>query len=89
MWENKGTDDTAYNFPALCSMNTEETEQYNTYISDLNTYIFECALRWITGGEDVDDAWEGYLSTLESMGVEKIVEAEQSALDRYNENSGV
>ncbi|MBQ9269391.1 MAG: extracellular solute-binding protein [Oscillospiraceae bacterium] len=89
MWENKGTDDTAYNFPALCSMNTEETEQYNTYISDLNTYIFECALRWITGGEDVDDAWEGYLSTLESMGVEKVVAAEQLALDRYNENSGM
>ena len=89
MWENKGTDDTAYNFPALCSMNTEETEQYNSYINDLNTYIFECTLRWITGGEDVDAAWDGYLSMLDSMGVEKIVEAEQSALDRYNENNGV
>ena len=89
MWENKGTDDTAYNFPALCSMNTEETEQYNTYINDLNTYIFECALRWITGSEDIDSAWAGYLSTLESMGVDQIIEAEQSALDRYNENNGL
>ena len=89
MWENKETDDTAYNFPALCSMNTEETEQYNTYINDLNTYIFECVLRWITGNEDVDKAWAGYLSTLDSMGVEKIIEAEQSALDRYHENNGL
>ena len=83
MWENEGVDDTAYNFPALCTMNTEETEQYNTYINDLNTYIFETVLKWITGGEDIDAAWDGYLATLDSMGVEEIIEAEQSALDRY------
>ena len=88
MWENKEVDDTAYTFPALCSMNTEETEQYNTYVNDLNTYIFESVLRWITGSDDIDATWDSYLSTLDSMGADKIIEAEQSALDRFYSNGG-
>ena len=62
----------------------EETETINEYISDLNDYVSETAANWIING-GVEEEWDKYISQLENLGVNDVVDAWQAAYDRYEE----
>jgi putative aldouronate transport system substrate-binding protein len=47
----------------------------------LNDYVDQMLARFITGEMDIESEWEIYLSTLESMGVERLVKLYQNAYD--------
>ena len=40
-------------------------------------------LKFITGAADPETQWDEYVGTIEGMGVERIIEMKQDALDRY------
>jgi len=53
--------------------------------SDIEKYIDEMRDKFITGYETLDDeAWEKYLETIESMGLEEYMNVQNSAYERYN-----
>jgi len=62
----------------------EEMETINEYISDINDYISEKSANWLIHGQ-VAEEWDAYISQLESMGINEVVAAWQSAYDRYVE----
>lgn len=60
----------------------EETDTINEYISDINEYISQTSADWIING-GVEEGWDAYVSQLESLGMNEVVAAWQSAYDRY------
>lgn len=62
----------------------EETELINDRISDIKDYVSQTAANWIVSG-GVDESWDQYVSQLESIGVNEVVDAWQAAYDRYME----
>ena len=61
----------------------EETDTINEYISDLNDYVSQTSANWIING-GVEEEWDQYVSQLDSLGVNEVVAAWQSAYDRYS-----
>ena len=53
--------------------------------SDIEKYIDEMRDKFISGDETLDDeAWENYLETIESMGLEEYMDVQNNAYERYN-----
>lgn len=65
------------------SMTTEEAEEFNALSVDIDTYVSEMRLRFITGEADLDAEWDSYVSSIEAMGVADCVALVQAAYDRY------
>lgn len=78
------TADNAYAIPSI-AFTTEETEQYNRAYSDVNTYLDECLTKFMIGELDIDDdeVWNEYLDTMRGLGVQDMIDAYKSAMDRY------
>lgn len=62
----------------------DESSEYATIISNLETYRNEMAVSFILGTVSFDE-WDTYLETLESYGLSRAVEINEAALARYNE----
>lgn len=60
----------------------EEIDTINEYISDIKDYVSETSANWLING-GVDEEWDTYLKQLDSLGVNDVVAAWQSAYDRY------
>ena len=60
----------------------DETDTYNDAFTDINAYITESTAKFITGEEDIETGWEGYIKDLEKMGLQDIVDVYQAAYDR-------
>lgn len=82
----------------VCTANTEEginhrippvisTEEEAREIADLQTtigtYVEEMYIAFITGTESLDK-YDEYISTLEDMNLERLIQIKQEQLDRYN-----
>ena len=52
--------------------------------ADINIYIEEMMIKYITGQKSLDTFETEYLATLQKMGVEEVIEMYQTALDNYN-----
>jgi len=74
--------DAAYQMPAV-TLTQEESADYASAFNDINTYVNEMMLKFITGVEDVDAQWDAYMAALENFGLETMLEIQQAALDRY------
>lgn len=62
----------------------EEMETINDYISDIKDYVSQTSAQWLING-GVEEEWDDYIKTLESIGMKEVVGAWQSAYDRYAE----
>lgn len=78
-----GEDDQDYLYPYNASLTVVESEEYASIESDIYTYVGEMTLKFITGAADPETQWDEYVGTIEGMGVERIIEMKQDALDRY------
>ena len=76
--------DGAYDYPGDLTMTAEETEEYTALINDIDTHANEYLLKWVTGAADIDATWDTYVEELNNMGLERCIEIQQTALDRYN-----
>ena len=67
------------------SMTTEESEEFNRLTGDLVTYVSENLSKLIMGDLSLTDGLDGFLQGIKDMGIERCVELEQIAYDRYSE----
>ena len=57
------------------------SEAYVQHFSNLDTFVKESGIKFITGEVDIDAGWDNYVSTYLSMGGEEL---RTSLLDQYN-----
>ena len=68
------------------SMTQEESKEYASLYTDIQTYYREASCQFITGVLDIDGTdWDDYLNVIDGMGIDRCVELKQAALDRYLE----
>lgn len=78
--------DGLYNLPrAGVNMSVAESDEYLSMYSDIETYMDENIVKFIVGDKSLDE-FDAYVDTLISMGIERCVELEQAAYDRYLES---
>lgn len=61
----------------------EENERMTALSNDIHTYVDEMRAQFITGKASIEDKWNEYVKTIESMGLKEYMEIYQSAYDRY------
>lgn len=62
---------------------SEESKEFSTIMNEINTYRDEMTLKFIFGTESLDK-FDEYVKTIEGMGLERALEIQNAALDRYN-----
>jgi putative aldouronate transport system substrate-binding protein len=65
-------------------LSNEELEQVSFVQTDINTLVKEKFATWIVNG-NVDAEWDSYLSQLDSLGVDEVVNVYQQAHDRFQQ----
>ena len=76
--------DGSYNMPTAVTLNEQESEEYATVASDVNTYVTTELLRFITEpGALSREACDQFQQTVRDMGGETMEELYQSAYERY------
>lgn len=60
----------------------EEKETYNTYFTDIETYVRNYVAEAVTGVIDIDATWAEFQETLKAMQVEEVIAAQQGAFNR-------
>lgn len=64
-------------------LSESESEVYTDNWVNLDTYITEWTAKFIVGDYDLDAKWDEYIAGLETMGMNELKEAYQSAYDRH------
>lgn len=75
---NRSTENKCYG-----DLTTDEAVEYNRIFPDINTYASEMTLNFITGNTSIEDGWDTFVSTIESMDIETCLKLRQAAYDRY------
>jgi putative aldouronate transport system substrate-binding protein len=63
----------------------KEINDINRYASDVYDYVFQQQTTWLLEGGVTDQQWNAYVDQLERMGLDDMMDAFQSAYDRYRE----
>lgn len=63
---------------------SEESDQFSAIMNEISTYRDEMTIKYILGTEDIG-TFDSYVSTIESMGLDKALEIENAALARYKD----
>lgn len=66
------------------TLTVDEAAVYTAAFSNVDTYVKSSYGQWFALASKVEDDWDTYVSTLESMGVNDMIDVYQAALDRYN-----
>lgn len=74
-------DDTDYALPAV-TLTAEENSEYSTIMNDVGTYMEETMYKFITGVTSLDEL-PNYYAELKRLGVDRAIEINQAAYDRY------
>ena len=61
----------------------EESSERTPLFTDISSYIKTMKAQFITGEVDIDSGWDTYIQTLKAMGLDRLMEIEQGAYDRY------
>lgn len=69
-------------FPAL-KYTDEELEERTILYTDMVNYLKSAKADFIIGERDIDGEWENHIATLNQMELERFLEIEQAAYDRY------
>lgn len=78
--------DNAYSLPtSFMSLTTDETSEISNPTSDIDTYIDTELAMMVIGEKDVNDdaVWNEFVDTVESLGLQTIVDTYQDSYDRY------
>jgi len=74
---------TKSSFTKLFTLNSEETETVRTYYTDIATYAAETIGKFLVGELSIEEEWDNYVATIESMNIGEVTEAYRSAGERY------
>ena len=81
-WANSST--AAYRIPSAVALDEEESEAYNAYATDIETYAMENLLKFVTGEQDISSQYEEFQNVCRELGTEECIAAYQSAVTRFN-----
>ncbi len=76
--------DSANTLPANIVMTTEESEEYNSLVTDIATYLQENIVNFIIGGRSLDE-FDDFVAQIEEMGIQQCIDIYQAAYERYLE----
>lgn len=89
VWVNEAEDPstvTTSGIPGGASLNVEEADTVSSIMADINTYVAEMALKFVTGVEELnEDTYADYVANIEGMDLQGALDAQQSAYERYLE----
>lgn len=68
--------------PAIVHTVDESTE-FTSIINDINTYIKEEQVKFITGAKSMDE-FDAFIEQIKKMNIDRAIEIKQGALDRFN-----
>ena len=68
--------------PTNLTMTVDEGTEYSSLYTDIQTYVQECNVKFIMGQMSLDE-YDAYRDTLKNMGIDRCIELQQAALDRY------
>ena len=74
--------DYLYSYPSI-KPTEEETAVLNEYKADLDKYYQESLAKFITGDSDIDAEWDNYVTTVKSLGYDKIMEMYTAQYQSY------
>lgn len=77
------SNDGAYILPNGVTVDAASNETLSSLGADIMTYADTCIPKFIMGDMDIETEWDGYIETLESMGIAQCIEIEQAAYDAY------
>ncbi len=83
IWNDRTFNDQAWELPNKVSLTTEESSAYSNYYAEFNSVYLEMVSKFILGAEDLETAWDSYVDTMRTLGVDAAVEIYQTAYDRY------
>ncbi len=78
--------DSSEALPVLSWTDTESTERA-TYLADILPYVEQYRAAVAVGDKDLDATWDEYVDTLKKMQMDRLVEIDQAAYDRFLEKS--
>ena len=82
LWNVEGSDER--NYPFAITLSAEDNERVTNLQSDLLTYAAETILRVVDGQQELtDEYWDSYVATMQSMGLDEILEIYQRYYDDY------
>lgn len=65
----------------LVFMNEEDSKNLAIITGDLNTYVHDMMVRFITGDVSIEAEWDNYVSTIHQLGMEELLRLYQKAYD--------
>ena len=68
--------------PYGVTLTTEESTEYSSLATSINTYASEMALKFLTGEESLDN-FDSFVETMNEMGLPRVLELQQAAYDRF------
>lgn len=68
--------------PTGVTRTTAESDETSVIMTSLRTYIQEMSLKFVTGEESIDN-FDKFLEELDRMGVQRLLEIQQGAYDRF------
>lgn len=68
--------------PTTISLTSEESTEFVTTMNEIETYIFDKCYSIICNDDSIDN-WDGYVKELYNLGIERMIEIQQAAYDRY------
>lgn len=86
-YSDDATVDSAQILPSF-SLSTEASEARNDIMSDINTYVDEMTLKFITGVASLDE-FDAYMAQLKAMGIEEAVAITQAQYDAFMSKPGL
>lgn len=74
--------DGAYVLPPI-AISADEASEYASIMSDIETYRSEMVIKFILGQESLDN-YDKFVENIKSMNIDRAIEINQAALDRFN-----
>lgn len=80
IWGETGKE---YVYPHKASLTSDEGTEFSLLISDIVTFMVEAQAKFVTGVWTVENDWDAYVSTLETLNYQRAEGILQDAYDRY------
>jgi len=81
LWADDPDVDITLNLPPY-QLNMSEQSLRTRVLAEINTYVDEMTLKFITGAEPLS-RWDAYVQQINNMGLAELLRSEQTAYDRY------
>ncbi len=81
LWNADTVEATKYKMPAVTAT-SDESEELAAITTALNTYVQEECTKFIMGLRDINE-WDDFVATVKGMNVDRAIEINQAAYDRY------